>query len=68
LWRISARSYNTRGAIVPRVLFTPGVVAAATVGGAQGTPATGLRPQPAREKSFLSNLVLDLIDTSPLFK
>jgi hypothetical protein len=43
----------------PRVLFTPRVVAAARVGGAQGTPAAGLRPQPAREKGFPSNLLLD---------
>jgi hypothetical protein len=51
-----------------QVLFTPRVVAAARVGGAQGTPAAGLRPRPAREKGFPSNLLLDLIDTSPLFK
>jgi hypothetical protein len=50
----------------PRVLFTPRVVAAARVGGAQGTPTAGLRPQPAREKGFPSNLLLDLIDTCPL--
>jgi hypothetical protein len=46
--------------------ITPRVVAAARVGGAQGTPAVGLRPRPAREKGFPSNLLLDLIDTSPL--
>jgi hypothetical protein len=39
----------------PRVLFTPRVVAAARVGGAQGTPAAGLRPRLARDKSFPSN-------------
>jgi hypothetical protein len=50
----------------PRILFTPKVVAAARVGGVQGTPAAGLRPRPAREKSFPSNLLLALIDTSPL--
>jgi hypothetical protein len=44
---------------IPWVLFTPRVVAAARVGGAQGTPAAGLRPRPAREKSFPSNLLLD---------
>jgi len=33
--------------------------AAARVGGALGTPAAGLRPRPAREKGFLSNLLLD---------
>jgi hypothetical protein len=43
----------------PRVLFTPRVVTAARVGGAQGTPAAGLRPRPAREKGFSSNLLLD---------
>jgi hypothetical protein len=43
----------------PRVLFTPRIVAAARVGGAQGTPAAGLRPRPAREKGFPSNLLLD---------
>jgi hypothetical protein len=52
----------------PQVLFTPRVVAAARVGGAQGTPVAGLRPRPAREKGFPSNLLLDLIDTSNLFK
>jgi hypothetical protein len=36
----------------PWVLFTPRFVAAASVGGAQGTPAAGLRPRPAREKGF----------------
>jgi hypothetical protein len=51
-----------------RVLFTPRIVAASRVGGAQGTPATGLRPRSARGKDFPSNLLLDLIDTSPLFK
>jgi hypothetical protein len=50
----------------PRVLFTPRVVAAARVGGAQGMPAAGLRPRLARENRFTSNLLLDLIDTSPL--
>jgi hypothetical protein len=49
----------------PRVLFTPRVVAAARVGGAQGTPAAG-RTRPAREKGFPSSLLLALIDTSPL--
>jgi hypothetical protein len=49
-----------------RVLFTIRIVAAARVGGAQGTLAAGLRPRPAREKGFPSNLLLSLIDTSPL--
>jgi hypothetical protein len=31
-------------------------------------PAAGLRPRPAREKGFPSNVLLDWIDTSPLFK
>jgi hypothetical protein len=57
LWRIRAESYSTRGATVPAVLFTSRVVATARVGGAQGTPAAGLRPRPARE--FPSNLLLD---------
>jgi hypothetical protein len=52
----------------PRVLFTSRVVAAARVGGTQGTPAAGLRPRPAREKSFPSNLLLDWINTFHLFK
>jgi hypothetical protein len=43
----------------PRVLFTSRVVATARVGGAQGTPAAGLLPRPAREKGFPSNLLLD---------
>jgi hypothetical protein len=68
LWRIRAACYSTRGARVPRVLFTPRVVAAARVGGALGTQAAELRPRPARERGFPSNLLLDLIDTSPLFK
>jgi hypothetical protein len=34
-------------------------VAAARVGGSQGTPAAGLRPRPAREKGSPSNLLLD---------
>jgi hypothetical protein len=61
-------SYSTAVLQYPRVLFTPRVVAVARVGGAQGTPAAGLSPRPAREKGFPSNLLLDLIDTSPLFK
>jgi len=35
--------------------------------GALGTPAAGLCPRPTRGKRVLSNLLLDLIDTSPLF-
>jgi hypothetical protein len=52
----------------PWVLFMPKVVAAARVGGVQGTSTTGLRPWLAREKGFPYNLFLDWIDTSPLFK
>jgi hypothetical protein len=59
LWKLGLLCYSTRGATVPWVLFTPRVVAAARVGGAQGTPAAGLRPRPAREKGFPSNLFLD---------
>jgi hypothetical protein len=66
LWRIRDGSHSTHGATV--VLFTLRVVAASMVGGAQGTPTAGLRPRPAREKGFPSNLLFDLIDTSPLFK
>jgi hypothetical protein len=51
-----------------RVLFTPRVVAVDRVGGAQGMPAAGLRQRPTREKGFPSNVLLDKIDTSPLFK
>jgi hypothetical protein len=40
--------------------YPPRVVAAARVGGAHGTPA--------REKGFPSNLLLNLIDMSALFK
>jgi hypothetical protein len=59
LWKLGLLCYSTRGATVQRVLFTPRVVAAARVGGAQGTPAAGLHPRPAREKGFPSNLLLD---------
>jgi len=34
----------------PRVLFMGWIVAAARAAGALETPATGLRPRPAREK------------------
>jgi hypothetical protein len=68
LWKLGRLRYSTRGATVQRVLFTPRVVAAARVGGALGTPAAGLRPRPAKEKGFPSNHLLDLIDTSLLFK
>jgi hypothetical protein len=61
LWKIRAVALQ-----YPRVLFTHKVVAAARVGGAQGTPTARLCPRPTREKGFPSNLLLDLIDTSPL--
>jgi hypothetical protein len=64
--RLGLLRYSTRGTVAPRVLFTPRVVAVARVGGAQGTPAAGLGPRPEREKGFPSNLLLALIDTSPL--
>jgi hypothetical protein len=66
LWEIRVASYSTHGSTVSQVLFTPRVVVAARVGGAQGTPAMGLRPRPTREKGFPSNILIDLIDTSPL--
>jgi hypothetical protein len=59
LCKLGLLRYSTRGATVPRVLFKPRVVEAARVGGALGTPAAGLRPRPAREKGFPSNLLLD---------
>jgi hypothetical protein len=70
LWRIRAESYSTRGATI-----AAGTVHAekvergeAMVVGSHGMPATGIRPRPTREKGFPSNLLLDWIDTSPLFK
>jgi hypothetical protein len=66
LWKIKAAALQYPHATVTAILFTPRVVAAARVGGAQGTPAAGLRPRPAREKGFSSDLLLALIDTSPL--
>jgi hypothetical protein len=51
--RIRAACYSTRG------YYSRLVVAATRVGGAQGTPAAGLRPRPAREKGFPSNLLLN---------
>jgi hypothetical protein len=59
LWKLGLLRYSTRGATVPRVLFTPRVVAADRVGGALGTPAARLRPRSSREKGFPSNLLLD---------
>jgi hypothetical protein len=56
--------YSTRGTVHVEGLRVRG----ARVAEALGTPAAGLRPRPAREKGFPSNLLLHLIDTSPLFK
>jgi hypothetical protein len=42
-----------------RVLFTDWIVAVARAAGALETPAVGLRPRPAREKGFPSNILLD---------
>jgi hypothetical protein len=58
------RCYSTRGAVRVEKVER----GATRIAGSRGTPAAGLRPRPAREKGFLSNLLLDLIDTSPLFK
>ena len=42
----------------PRVLFTDWIVAEARAAGALEMPAAELRPRPAREKGFPSNLLL----------
>jgi hypothetical protein len=68
LRKLGLLRYSTRGATGPAGTVHAQVVAAARVGGVPATPAAGLRPRPAREKGFPSNLFLDLIDTSPLFK
>jgi hypothetical protein len=61
LWRIRVASYSTRGAtIAAGTVHTEKVErGAARVPGSRGTPAAGLRPRPAREKGFPSNLLLD---------
>ena len=55
--------YSTRGATVPRGYCSQDAAARARerwLGlGALGTRAAGLRPRPAREKGFPSNLLLD---------
>ena len=51
--------YSTRGATVFAGTVHGSATAAARVLGALGTPAAGLRPRPAREKGFPSNLLLD---------
>jgi hypothetical protein len=63
-------SYSTRSAtVVASIVHVEKVErGAARVAGSRGTPATGLHPRPKREKGFPSNLLLDLIDTYPLFK
>jgi hypothetical protein len=70
LWRIRVVSYCTRGARVAAGTVHAEKVerGVARVAGSRGTPAAGLHPRPAREKGFPSNLLLDQIDTSPLFK
>jgi hypothetical protein len=61
LWKIRAAALP-----YPRATVAAGTVhaekverGAARVDGSQGTPAAGLRPRPAREKGFPSNLLLD---------
>jgi hypothetical protein len=56
LWRIRAVCYSTRGATVHVERLRE---RGARVAEALGTPAAGLRPRPAREKGFPSNLLLD---------
>jgi hypothetical protein len=51
--------YSTRAGTVHELERQRGGGAAARAGGALGTPAAGLRPRPAREKVFPSNLLLD---------
>ena len=53
------KCYSTRAATVLRVLFTDWIVVVDRAAGALEMPAAGLRPQPAREKGFPSNLLLD---------
>jgi hypothetical protein len=52
----------------PRVLFTPRVVAAARVWRGEGNAGRGASPRTGKREGFSFNLLLDLIDTSPLFK
>jgi hypothetical protein len=69
LWRIRVARYSTCGATVAAGTVHAEKVerGAARVAGSRGTPAAGLRPWPTKEKGFPSNLLLALIDTSPLF-
>jgi hypothetical protein len=53
--RTVPRCYSTRGTVHVEGLRGR----AARVAEALGTPAAGLRPRPAREKGFPSNLLLD---------
>jgi hypothetical protein len=57
---LGLQSYSTRGAtvVVGTVLAEKAERGAARVDGSQGTPAAGLRPRPAKEKGFPSNLLL----------
>jgi hypothetical protein len=61
LWKIRAAALQYPRATVAVGTVHAGKVerGAARVAGSQGTPATGLRPRPAREKGFPSNLLLD---------
>jgi hypothetical protein len=59
-------SYSTCSATVPVGTIHAYGCAAARVGGAQGALTVGLCPRPTREEGFPSNLLLALIDTSPL--
>jgi hypothetical protein len=52
LWKLGLRATVPAVLQCPRVLFMSRVVAVARVGGAQGTPAAGLRLRLAREKGF----------------
>jgi hypothetical protein len=61
LWRIKVVCYSTHGATVPAgtVHMERLRERGARVAEALGMPAAGLRPRPAREKYFPSNLLLD---------
>jgi len=64
-WAERIEEEETDGAVAavalqyPRVLFTDWIVVVDRAAGALEMPAAGLRPQPAREKGFPSNLLLD---------
>jgi hypothetical protein len=56
---IRVLSYSTRGATVIAGTVHVPMVATARVVRMWRTPAAGLRPRPAREKGFTSNILLD---------